>query len=294
MRTQTLKLRETTLHIVEAGDPEKPAIVFLHGFPDCHDVWQAQMDALSDDYHVISFDMRGAGKSTPPSGSQGYRVPRLLHDIEQVINHVRGPQSQVHLVGHDWGSIIGWSFVSDPAYSPRVLSWTSLSGPHMGVGMNWAFDTLINGNRDTRVAAASQIAHSWYMMVLNVPGAGRTVFALLPKQFWKATMQLGGIPADSEHMNRSRQEARSLTSNTFRLYQQNVLTPPTVPPLESVRVPSQIVILDEDAFVRPEVCQRMAAYCTNSRQIHIKANHWAPVSNPESVTKTIREFVSWH
>lgn len=294
MRTQTLKLRETTLHIVEAGDPKKPAIVFLHGFPDCHDVWQAQMDALSDDYHVISFDMRGAGQSTAPARPQGYRIPRLLSDIEQVINQVRGPGSQVHLVGHDWGSMIGWSFVSDPAYSPRVLSWTSLSGPHLGVAVRWAFDNALTLNSPDRNAAANQIAHSWYMLALNVPGAGRTLFSLASKPVLNRALQLGGIPASSEHLKRSRRELTATARNTFRLYQQNVLTPPEAPAPNSIRVPTQIVILDDDIFLRPEVCQASAACCSNARQIHIKANHWAPVSTPEPVTKTIREFVSWY
>ena len=34
-----------------------------------------------------------------------------------------------HLVGHDWGSAVGWYIASK--HSDRLLSWSALSVPHM-------------------------------------------------------------------------------------------------------------------------------------------------------------------
>ncbi|TVP58128.1 MAG: alpha/beta fold hydrolase [Halomonadaceae bacterium] len=294
IRQQQLTLPETTLHIVEAGDPSHPGILLLHGFPDCHDVWQAQIAGLSANYHVISFDMRGTGNSTPPVGKDGYRMPALMRDIDQVITATRGAQGQVHMAGHDWGSIIGWSFVADATYGRRVLSWTSFSGPHMGRAIGWVLDGIRLGDRATRQAALAQLAHSWYMLAMNIPGAGRAVLSIGGRSLWQTALRLGGVPKGSSHLQRSRQEVRQLTLNSFRLYQQNIFTPPPAPAPGSIRIPCQLVTLTEDIFLQPEVCAAMAPLCQQLRRVNIQANHWAPVSAPEAVTRTLTEFLAMH
>src|SRR5205807_2358426 len=47
-------------------------------------------------------------------------------DIEGLINALG--EDQVDLVGHDWGSLVGWPFVS--RHPKLVRTWTSLSIPH--------------------------------------------------------------------------------------------------------------------------------------------------------------------
>lgn len=291
MRTQTLKRPETELFIVEAGDPGNPPIVFLHGFPDSHELWRPHMESLSRDFHVISFDMRGCGKSTAPPKPQGYRIPRLMDDIDQVITQTCGPRGTVHLVGHDWGSMIGWSFVSDPAYSRRVRSWTSMAGPHLGVATQWALNNL-KPSAPQRNEAVGQVLHSWYMLALNIPGAGRAAFSLAGTPIYKVALPLGGVPRDHPYLRRSRREIAKLTRHSFRLYQQNVLTPPEAPEKDGIRVPTQLVILEKDFYLRPAVCEAMTPYCRNLQRVRLAANHWAPISHPQLITDTIRAFVS--
>ena len=291
MRTQTLKRPETDLHVVEAGNPDRPAILFLHGFPDSHELWRPHMESLSSDFHVISFDMRGSGRSTAPTKPHGYRIPRLLDDIDQVITLTRGPRGKVHLVGHDWGSMIGWSFVSDPAYSRRVTSWTSMAGPHLGVARRWALDNL-RPFAPQRNQALEQILHAWYMLALNIPGTGRAAFSLAGTPIYKVALPLGGIPRNHPYLRRSRRDIASLTRHSFRLYEQNVLTPPEPPARDSIRVPSQLVILEQDIYLRPAVCEAMTPYCQDLLRVRLPANHWAPVSHPDLITGTVRSFVS--
>ena len=291
MRTQTLERPETELHVVDAGDPANPAIVFLHGFPDSHELWLPHMASLSDQYHVISFDMRGTGKSTAPAKARGYRIPRLLDDIDQVITLTRGPQGTAHLVGHDWGSMIGWNFVSDPAYSRRARSWTSMAGPHPGVARQWALDNL-SLSATQRNEAVEQILHAWYMLALNIPGTGRTAFSLAATPIYKVALPLGGVPRDHSYLRKSRRKIATLMKHSFRLYEQNILTPPEPPARDSIRVPTQLVILEDDIFLRPAVCEAMTPYCRNILRVRLQANHWAPVTHPELITATIRSFVS--
>jgi len=47
----------------QKGDPDSPAIVFLHAFPLHSGMWDAQFKALADTFHVVRYDVRGFGKS---------------------------------------------------------------------------------------------------------------------------------------------------------------------------------------------------------------------------------------
>ena len=44
-------------------------------------MWQAQMDALSDRYHVIAWDMRGHGRSDSPADPALYSHRASIADM---------------------------------------------------------------------------------------------------------------------------------------------------------------------------------------------------------------------
>lgn len=290
MQTRTLRRPQTQLHVVEAGDPAKPAILFLHGFPDCHDLWLPSMQTLSSDYHVISFDIRGAGQSTAPERADGYRIPCLLEDMDAVLTATRGREGKAHLVGHDWGSIIGWSFVADPVYGQRANSWTSLSGPHLGAASQWLRKGILKGGPD-RKPALNQALHSWYMLALNIPGLGQTVFRTIGSAVYQRALSMGGLPTEHPHRQRSRNGIRSLTQNTFQLYSQNALNPPPTPTPGSITTPTRLLILENDAFVSPEVCEAMDQFCQQITHERLAANHWAPAIHPEWISSRIEAFI---
>ena len=51
----------------EAGDPDAPAIVLLHGFPTSSFMFRDLIPRLADRYHVIAPDHLGFGWSDAPS-----------------------------------------------------------------------------------------------------------------------------------------------------------------------------------------------------------------------------------
>lgn len=292
MRTRTVITADgIKLHVVEEGDPKKPGILFLHGFPDCHRVWEHQLRALARSYHVIAFDMRGCGKSTQPLGRQAWRMDALLPDIAAVITATRGKAGRVHLVGHDWGSVIGWSFVADAHYAKYILSWTSLSGPHIALAWQWISDRLRSGNLQQWGEVAAQVASSWYIFALNVPGLGRALFRFAGVELWRHVMQLGGVPADDPYLQVSQQEVEARALGPISLYQQNALSPPPAPQPGSIIMPVQLLVARHDRFLRPPLFSELNSICSNLVRVDLNANHWAQRSNAAEVTVLIREFV---
>jgi pimeloyl-ACP methyl ester carboxylesterase len=48
------------------GRAQQPTIVLVHGYPDCSEVWGPLIQYLAQDFHVVTYDVRGAGQSEAP------------------------------------------------------------------------------------------------------------------------------------------------------------------------------------------------------------------------------------
>jgi pimeloyl-ACP methyl ester carboxylesterase len=53
-----------TLRVYESGPPSAPTVVCVHGYPDNHTLWDGVVAELALRYHVVSYDVRGAGESS--------------------------------------------------------------------------------------------------------------------------------------------------------------------------------------------------------------------------------------
>ena len=56
------------LHHVVSGPTDKPALIFLHGFPFDHTMWDAQVALCAPHFCVVTYDLRGHGQSDVGSG----------------------------------------------------------------------------------------------------------------------------------------------------------------------------------------------------------------------------------
>jgi len=113
--------------VLAAGRRDRPVVLLLHGFPEGKESWEPQLNSLAEaGYSAVAPDLRGFGGTDAPKGVDAYQMPHLVADVEGLISALG--EDQVDLVGHDWGALVGWPFVSR---HPRLVrSWTSLSIPH--------------------------------------------------------------------------------------------------------------------------------------------------------------------
>ncbi len=71
VRRRTVTSGEVELSVVEYGDPARPPVVLVHGYPDSKEVWSLVADRLADRFHVVLYDVRGHGASSAPSPLRG-------------------------------------------------------------------------------------------------------------------------------------------------------------------------------------------------------------------------------
>lgn len=120
------------LHTVSPGRrPDKPLMLFVHGFPETWYSWRHQMAAFNDgSYDVVAIDMRGYNKSDKPRGVAAYALPRLAADVNAIV-HALGHE-RCTLVAHDWGGLVAW--LTAGTYGTSLVERLVIMGsPHAGV-----------------------------------------------------------------------------------------------------------------------------------------------------------------
>ena len=111
-----------------AGNPTGEPVILLHGWPETSHMWIGLMEKLSaEGYYCIAPDQRGFSPQARPEKVKDYAIEFLAEDVIGIADAFGIKNFQ--LVGHDWGSAIGWAVV---AFHPeRVKSWTAMSVPHL-------------------------------------------------------------------------------------------------------------------------------------------------------------------
>lgn len=82
-----MKLKINNLSVFLDGDTKSKSIIFIHGFPYDHNMWQRQINFLSDKYFCVSYDIRGFGESINFDGQ--HTMEMFVDDLETIIDELR-------------------------------------------------------------------------------------------------------------------------------------------------------------------------------------------------------------
>lgn len=264
------------------GQPTRPALVLVHGYPDHQAVWEPVIAYLSQDYFVVSYDVRGAGESSIPQKISDYRLARLSQDLEEVVSKVllnRG----FHLAAHDWGSIQSWESVTDLRFKGRILSYSTLSGPCLDHAAFWMREQF---NQD-KAKFLKQMSKSWYIAVFQLPLLAPLAWNFFNPQRWaKIVRQLER--RDDLPLNPKIDKDGKYGVN---LYRANFLPRLARPRQRFAICPVQAIVLKYDQFVGPDLVDEMAKWVDNFSKVELDANHWAILSQPEQVAQLIDHFI---
>ncbi|OUS09032.1 hypothetical protein A9Q81_00340 [Gammaproteobacteria bacterium 42_54_T18] len=291
MQEIMVKNRDVELYTKVHGNSSKPILMFLHGYPDCSKTWDIQVEALKDDYCILCFDMRGVGHSTKSDNRGAYRMDKLLSDIEAIINTVAGQDGKVHLIGHDWGSVIGWSFITEQHYARRILSYTSLSGPHLGLMMHLARKAFFSGNLTKVKDFSRQVVLSWYIYMFNLPVLPEAVLKAFGLPLWKKLLQENGVNPSSPYLDISQEEVNGITLNPLGLYRQNPWSPPKVPAPNGIKTPVQLIVATEDNYISDKIFSDYDRYVPSLTRQTLHAKHWAHHSRADEFNRLVSQFV---
>lgn len=183
-RERVVRTGGVELCVAELGETGQPTVILVHGYPDSKEVWSEVAPRLADRFHVVLYDVRGHGRSTPPQPLRGgFTLEKLTDDFLAVADAV-SPDRPVHLVGHDWGSVQSWEFATVKRTEGRIASFTSMSGPSLDHFGHW-INQRVKRPTPRRVGQLlGQGAKSWYVYLLHTP--------VLPELAWRGPSASAG------------------------------------------------------------------------------------------------------
>jgi pimeloyl-ACP methyl ester carboxylesterase len=123
----------------EAGDPNQPSLLLLHGFPSSSHMFRNLIPLLSDRFHIVAPDLPGFGFSQSPPRSQfKYTFDNLATVIEAFTEVVRLQRYTLYVF--DYGAPVGYRLAM--RHPDRVTAIVSQNGNAYKEGLSDAWDPI--------------------------------------------------------------------------------------------------------------------------------------------------------
>lgn len=276
------------LAVYEEGNPEGPAVVLVHGFPDSHVLWDGVVPLLTERFRVVRYDNRGVGSSSAPKPVSAYGMARFADDFAAVTAEL-SPGAPVHVLAHDWGSVGIWEYLTRPGAADRVASFTSVSGPSQDQLVEYIFSGLRTPWRPRRfLRSVSQALRFTYMLLfsipvlaplflrvaLSVPALRRTAVDNIPDERIHQSAKLASDAARS---------VKTYPANYFRSFSRKR-------PIPVIDTPVQLIVNTRDKYVRPYGYDDTARWVPRLWRRDIKAGHFSPMSHPQVMAAAVHDF----
>jgi len=108
------------IRYLESGKGNKRHILFIHGLGSSSDRWLGIPDALSANFHTISLDLPGFGKSSKPV-TMNYTIQNFTENIVDFMNKLGINDGKTSIVGHSLGGFIAAEVAIENKKSGRKI-----------------------------------------------------------------------------------------------------------------------------------------------------------------------------
>ena len=157
------------LDVRESGNPDGPAILFVHGWSCAQMCWNKQVESsLADEFRLVTLDLRGHGMSDKPHEQNQYdNTDVWAGDLNAVIESLS--LNKVVLVGWSYGALVvldyirnhGQGRIAGVVFSgPAIELSPSAFGTYIGAGFLSHAEGSTVDNLETNIATMRSFAHT--------------------------------------------------------------------------------------------------------------------------------------
>jgi 3-oxoadipate enol-lactonase len=250
--------------IFQNGNKNDQAIVFCHGFPFDHYMWDKQVEALSPNYFCVTYDNRGLGQSPPGDGQ--FTMEMFADDLSDVIKQA-GLNKPV-LCGLSMGGYIALRAVekNQDAFSALILCDTK-SGAD---------------NNEAKLKRAAGIK------TINELGIEKFINEFVPNCFAEDSVKNSKEVYEGTLSRSLKSSPAGIKGCLLAMAGRT----DTIDYLPQIKIPSLVLCGEKDKLTLPEVMKEMADKIPGA-EFHIiqGAGHLSPLEKPEAVNEIIKWFL---
>ncbi len=289
----------TTLSCRASGEPGRPLMVFLHGFPEGAFIWDELLAHFAKPehggYRCVAPNLRGFEQSSAPKDVASYKAPLLIQDIQQLVATESADGKMAALVAHDWGGAFGWGYAN--AFPEQVGKLVIINSPHPGT-----FVRELRENPEQQKASA-------YMNFLAHPKAEEMLAADDYKRMWPFFELMKAGPdgfgwLTEDVKNQYREVWNAGLTGACNLYRVTPMKPPmpggsidSIPVLPkerfTVNVPTFVFWALDDTALLPGLLTGLEEYVPDLEVKKVpNATHWIVHEQPMLVASEIERFLT--
>ncbi|MGS2737894.1 alpha/beta fold hydrolase [Sinomicrobium sp. M5D2P17] len=279
MKFREIKIDGLRIAYREAGNPDNPTIVLLHGYPASSHQYRKVLNELADEYHLVAPDYPGYGNSDFPSPEEYEYTFDNLADTMDAFLEKMGLDSYAIMI-QDYGAPIGFRIATK--HPERITAIINQNGNAYdeGLGEEWKPIRDLWANR-------SEATEKVLLPAFTLDG--------LKWQYTHGTKNAENVNPDTWHLDylrMSRPGAHKVNLDLWYDYQNNVkLYPKWQQYLRDHQPPLLIVWGKNDAYF-PE--SGAAAFKKDVKVIDYNiydTGHFALEEEGEAIIKKIRSFM---
>lgn len=257
--------RDGVRHWYDVQGQGEQTLLFVHGWLMSHELWREQVAAFSRTHRVVSYDLRGFGRSDKPEGD--YSLELFVDDLDHLVRTLQ--LERPVLVGWSMGASIGLAYAA--AHPDRLSKLVLVDGTPLLVASD-DFAHAIPG------AAADQL-----LGAIQADFAGGT----------RAFVELMFPEPDSGALKDwvhgiTQQTTAAVALNSIGLIGGRDLRPL----LDQVRIPTLVVCGDQDQVCLPSASQFMQRQIAQAEiQMFAGKGHAPFLTDVEAFNAQLRAFV---
>ena len=240
-------------------------LVFIHAFPLNRTMWQEQARALSSQFRVITIDLRGHGESDAPLWH--YTLDQAADDVRSLLDHLSIRHAV--FVGLSMGGYILFAFYRK---YPELVKGLVLA------------DTRAQADTEDGKRARFEMAQIAYKQ-----GAGAIADIMVPKLLSPATIRTRPELVQGVRTMIENNQVSGIAGDLMAMAERS----DSIPLLEQITCPTQIIVGELDLPTPPSDAKLMADRIPNARLAVIpEAAHLSNLEQPDLFNDMVRSFVS--
>ncbi len=159
VKHRTVEIDGQSIFYREAGNPEAPTLLLLHGFPTSSHMFRDLIPELADQYHLVAPDYPGYGNSSMPAVDEfDYSFDNFSVVVEKLTEKLGLDHYTLYLM--DYGAPVGFRLAAK--HPDRVDALIIQNGNAYVEGINNDFWEPIQAYWDDRKAVNKGLDNAWW------------------------------------------------------------------------------------------------------------------------------------